>query len=83
MGYLKAVDRGQRDFRLVENSTCIAAWSVAVNKEDSKKEYEIFLSELALVSLALNQVLYAAHAEIEYGSGLKICREEYRRRHPK
>jgi hypothetical protein len=25
VAYLKAADRGQRDFRLVENSTCIAA----------------------------------------------------------
>ena len=42
-----------------------------------KKEYETLLPELELVTLALNQVLYSAHGEIEYGyflnTGLVSC----------
>jgi CRP-like cAMP-binding protein len=42
-----------------------------------KKEYETLLPELELVTLVLNQVLYTAHTEIEYGyflnTGLISC----------
>jgi transposase len=34
VAYLMAVDRGQRNFQVVETSNCIAAENVAVNKED-------------------------------------------------
>ena len=34
VAYLMAVDRGQRNFQVMETSNCVAAYNVAVNKED-------------------------------------------------